>query len=561
MRRIGWLAVWVAVLAALATGALWWQTQRTQALLRQQVLHEAGERSRHLAEAIAGQVEAFIGALDLALQELVRHRLEDTPDAFAAVSDEILAALPRDLVHLLTVVDRDGHVAFNSRGAVSVYVGDREHFQRQRAGEGGHGLFISGPLRSRVTGEWMFVVGRPVVRGGRFDGTVHLVVSTAFLSARLAAHQLHEQDVVALLHPDGSFLAASRRLAQVMGQRVPADRPYMRPDAPASGSATILDDHDGRWRTFGWRTLPDTGMRLVIGLDEAALLAPLQPVLARERTSEVVHMVLLFGGGLLIAGLIWRVERAQQVLHRLNGQLERRVAERTAELEALNGELETFAYTVSHDLRTPLRSIHGYAHLLETEEWQRLSEDGRAHLRCMQAAARRMSRLITQLLAMAQVERATLRMETLDLSAMAHAVADELARNDPARRVHWDIEEGLRAVGDPALVHSVLQNLLGNAWKYTSRMPEARVSLRHVASGEGMHTFCVRDNGAGFDAADVDRLFRPFERLHEDAEFEGTGVGLATVKRIVQRHGGQVGGEGAVGRGAAVWFSLPAAPA
>ena len=252
--------------------------------------------------------------------------------------------------------------------------------------------------------------------------------------------------------------------------------------------------------------------------------------------------------------------RSQLALRQLNDQLERRVAERTAELEALNAELEIFAYSVSHDLRTPLRSIHGFASILETEEGERLSEDARSYVQRIQAAAQRMGQLITDLLSMAHLSRSVLQMQPLDLSAMARVIADELERSDPGRRVQWDIEPGLTAVADPVLMQSLLQNLLGNAWKYTGRTPDPRVSLRRTSAGGGMQTFCVRDNGAGFDMAYVDQLFQPFKRLHRSEEFEGTGIGLATVRRIVQRHGGQVGCEGQVGQGAAFWFSLPREP-
>lgn len=559
MRRIWTAAVMVVLLTGLAAGALWWQTSRMQQLLRGQVLHEAEQRSRHLADAVAGQIEALVSSLDLALQELVRQRVEGPSGAFAAVARETVAALPKGFVSYMTVVDGDGHVVFNTLGAdLGAYVGDRAHFQAQRAG--GNRLHIGTPVRSRITGEWNFVVSRPVLRDGRFDGTVHLLVSSSFVSAKLAELALSQWDVVSLVHRDGSFLASNRDMERLMGTQVPPDRPFLALDAPSSGSFKAAGTRDGRVRTFGWRRLPAAGLVLAIGLDEAALLAPLQPLMERSRQIETVIFALLLAGGMLIALLIWRVGRAQLALSQLNGQLERRVAERTAELEALNAELEAFAYSVSHDLRTPLRSIHGFASLLEADEDSTLGDSGRSHLRRIQAAAKRMGQLISDLLSMAHLSRSTLQAVPLDLSGMARAIADDLDRSDPGRRVRWDIEEGMQAVADPGLMQSVLQNLLGNAWKYTGRTPDARVSFTRSSMGGGMQTFCVRDNGAGFDMAYAGQLFQPFKRLHGHHEFEGSGVGLATVKRIVQRHGGQVGGEGAVGQGAAFWFSLPVAP-
>lgn len=558
MRRIWAAAVLVALLIGLAAGALWWQASRMQQLLREQVLFEAEQRSRHLADAMAGQIEAMVSSLDLALQELVRQRVDRPPQVFAAVARDTLAALPRGFVPYMTVVDRNGYVVFNTLGDdKGVYVGDRAHFQAQRAG--GNRLHISAPVHARTSQEWVFIVSRPVLRGGQFDGTVHLVVSSAFVAAKLAALELSQWDVVSLLHSDGSFLASNRDLDALMGTRVPAGRPFLQPDAPASGSFKASGVRDNRARAFGWKILPASGLVLAIGLDEEALLAPLQPLLARSRQIELLLIAMLLAGGVLIAGLIWRVGRTQWSLGQLNDQLERRVAERTAELEALNTELETFAYSVSHDLRTPLRSIHGFASILE-EEGARLSEDARWHVQRIQAAAQHMGQLISDLLSMAHLSRSVLRQVPLDLSAMARAIVDELERSDPGRRVQWDIEPGLTAVADPVLMQSLLQNLLGNAWKYTGRTPDPRVSLRRTSASGGMQTFCVRDNGAGFDMAYVDQLFQPFKRLHRSEEFEGTGIGLATVRRIVQRHGGQVGCEGQVGQGAAFWFSLPREP-
>lgn len=256
---------------------------------------------------------------------------------------------------------------------------------------------------------------------------------------------------------------------------------------------------------------------------------------------------------------ITEARTAQLALQQLNDELETHVSERTRELGAVNRELEAFAYSVSHDLRTPLRSIHGFASLL-AEESEALSVEGRAHLRRIQEAARRMGVLITDLLSMAHHGRAPVRHETVNLSDLARAIASELERGDPQRQVQWDIEDGLAVRADPLLMRVVLQNLLGNAWKYTGQTADARVSFSRTRQADGQQEFCVRDNGAGFDMAYVGQLFQPFKRLHNHHDFEGSGVGLATVLRVVQRHGGRVYGEGRVGEGASFFFSLPDEP-
>jgi PAS domain S-box-containing protein len=244
--------------------------------------------------------------------------------------------------------------------------------------------------------------------------------------------------------------------------------------------------------------------------------------------------------------------RAEQHLRQLNEELERKVGERTAALDAANRELEAFSYSVSHDLRAPLRHIDGFAGLFEKRHAAALDDEARGYLRQVRDAARRMGQLIEDLLAFSRVGRAELIKRAVDLSALAKVVAKALGAGAPERRVEWRIAEGLRAYADPGLMRLVLENLLGNAWKYTGRTREALIEFGSQTAGE----FMVRDNGAGFDPAQGDTLFEPFRRLHAQQEFEGSGVGLATVRRIIERHGGSVRAQGAVGAGATFYFTL-----
>jgi len=243
---------------------------------------------------------------------------------------------------------------------------------------------------------------------------------------------------------------------------------------------------------------------------------------------------------------------AEERLRRFNVELERKVLERTAELDAANHELEAFTYSVSHDLRAPLRAIEGFSRMLEERRAAALDEEARGYVQRVRAAARRMGLLIEDLIAFSRIGRAALHKRAVDLSALANLVAKELEAGAPERRVEWRLAEGLAAHADPGLARVVLENLLGNAWKYTGKTERAVIEFGKTAAGE----FMVRDNGAGFDPAYSDGLFQPFRRLHAE-EFEGTGIGLATVRRVVERHGGRVRGEGAVGAGAAFYFTLP----
>ncbi|NUN51384.1 MAG: hypothetical protein HUU06_01175 [Planctomycetaceae bacterium] len=223
--------------------------------------------------------------------------------------------------------------------------------------------------------------------------------------------------------------------------------------------------------------------------------------------------------------------------------------------EAAGRELESFSYSVSHDLRAPLRGIDGFSQALLEDHADRLDDRGRDHLQRVRAAAQRMGQLIDDLLDLSRVGRAELARERVDITALARAVAADLARGAPGRSIEWIIEDGLEAEGDPRLLRLVLENLLGNAVKYSGLKPSARIGFGAEGAGPG-RVFTVRDEGAGFDMAHAGRLFEPFQRLHHGREFPGTGVGLATVRRVVTRHGGRVWAEGRPGEGAAFHFTL-----
>lgn len=226
------------------------------------------------------------------------------------------------------------------------------------------------------------------------------------------------------------------------------------------------------------------------------------------------------------------------------------------ELERKNGELEAFSYSVSHDLRAPLRIIDGFSHALLEDESDKLGPKGRHDLQRIRNAAQRMGQLIDDLLQLSRVTRADLRRTPVDLSEVARTVAAELHLREPGRNVAVQIGPGLVVDADARLMRVLFDNLIGNAWKFTSKVSDARIEV-DVLERDGGAVYYVRDNGAGFDMEYGERLFSPFQRLHSEVEFPGTGIGLATVRRIVDRHGGRVWAEGAVERGATFFFTLP----
>ena len=676
----------VMVFAALAAGVIWWQSLRSQAQLRELVLKQAEQRSLHLADAMAGQVQAQLNMMDISLKGLREQWVREPRDRFDALAKDALASLPAGLASHLSVADGRGYLVYNSLGLdTGVYVGDRDSFQA--LSQGGDAVRVSPPVRSRLTGRWVFLVGRPVLRQGRFDGVVYLLVDASHVAQELGTLELSDQDVVSLVHPDGHYLARSEGNEGSMGLKVPADRPFRVQPSLTHGTYRVDDVVDHAPRTYGWHRLADSGLVVSIGLADASVLAPLAPAMKRNLLVTGALSLLLLGFGGLIVRDHWRavrqqralarseerlkeaqqlahvgswemdlrtdevqwsdevyrifeadpertqttfkqflewvhpddraqvrktfeasikehqpynevhrlllpggrvkwvrergvteyrgeqpvrtrgtvqdvteVRQAQQALQLLNEQLETRVSERTRELAQANRELEAFTYSVSHDLRTPLRSIHGFAAVLEEEESDKLSDAGRRHLRRIQDGSRRMGQLITDLLSLAHLNRAQMQQVPVNLSELAWQVAGEFQRGEPEREVDWEIQDHLQAMADPGLMRVVLHNLLGNAWKYTGQTPDARIAFTLEERRDGMATFCVRDNGAGFDMAYSGQLFQPFRRLHAHHEFEGSGVGLATVSRVIRRHGGEVRGEGAVGQGSAFHFSLPDVP-
>jgi light-regulated signal transduction histidine kinase (bacteriophytochrome) len=231
------------------------------------------------------------------------------------------------------------------------------------------------------------------------------------------------------------------------------------------------------------------------------------------------------------------------------------IANANTELAAVNKELESFSYSVSHDLRAPLRSIDGFSQAILEDYTDKLDEQGRNYLQRVRSNTQKMGELIDDLLKLSRVTRSEMKLEMVNLSTLAQSIATEVQKTQPERQVEFVISPGLSAKGDERLLHILLENLLGNAWKFTAKHPQARIAFGSTQVG-GKQVFFVRDDGAGFDMTYADKLFAPFQRLHSEGEFPGIGIGLATAQRIIHRHGGRVWAEGEIEKGATFYFTL-----
>jgi PAS domain S-box-containing protein len=382
----------------------------------------------------------------------------------------------------------------------------------------------------------------------------HVRLMTDKLSAHAAALR-RAQHVAKLAHvitrPDGSFESWSDTLRELTG----LDDEHM-PRSTREWLQIIHPDHREAFRAkciaaarSGLRTEVEYQLRRSDGT-WTSMFQVIEPMLGETHSDD---------GRRWFSTLqdISALKRAEEEVRRLNADLERCVAERTSELEAAMKDLESFDYSISHDLRAPIDRIRGFTSVLAADYSGCLDDRGRDLLRRVIAASESMEQLVGDLFSLSTVSRGELRRTEVDMTALAQAIIAELMRAQPGRSVAVEIEAGLFARADPGLLRIVLENLLGNAWKFTGRRDGAKIEVgcdRSMANA----IFFVRDNGEGFDSNLAAKLFAPFQRLHSKSEFEGTGIGLATVNRIVSRHGGRVWAEGAVGVGATILFTLSA---
>ena len=354
---------------------------------------------------------------------------------------------------------------------------------------------------------------------------------------------------ILMLDPEGNVLSWNAGAERLIGYRAEEilglhiARFYPPEGAHLSAEeALALAAREGHFREEGWRVRSD-GSRFWADVTLTAL---------RDRGGAM-------RGFAQIAHDMTERRAANEQIMTLNAELEQRVRQRTEELAQAVRELEAFSYSVSHDLRAPLRAIDGFSQALLGHVASGLDDEGRHYLDRIRAGARHMAELIDDLLLLSRVSRSELRRGPVDVGEIAAVIVKEHRRRQPDREVDVRIADGMAAAGDRRLLAIALENLLDNAWKFTARKENARIEVGAEPGSGGETVFFVRDDGAGFDMAYADKLFGAFQRLHDSAEFEGTGIGLATAQRVIARHGGRIWAEGQPGQGATFYFTLGSA--
>lgn len=410
-------------------------------------------------------------------------------------------------------------------------------------------------------GHWVCLLGRGKVSAWTADGQPELMsgiqmdisdkqaAQMALRSSEENFRHLFESSLHGILQamPDGSVQYANPAACRLF--RMTQDEIRQR------GRAGLVDPQDSRWHIFMAQALMSGEARGEITMsrgDGSRFESELSLSSYLNQSGETCNNIFLRD--------VSKRKLAEAEIRALNTELEARVKRRTAQLEAANKELEAFSYSVAHDLRAPLNSIDGFSHLLEKTVAADTAERSKHYLRRIRAGVKQMGELTDGLLSLAHVSRTNLKAEIVDLTAMAEQVLEACQERDAGRVVTVHVERDLFAVGDPALLRQVMENLLGNAWKFTANAAVPEIWVGKLHDGEEMTTYFTRDNGAGFDMAYVDKLFGAFQRLHSPGEFAGTGIGLATSHRIISRHAGRIWAEGVVGQGATFFFTLPPDP-
>lgn len=526
--------------------------------------------AKHIASSVVAGIDFALNARTGALGLLAASPLADDPARWTALRLEALA-FQRNLGGHVVFADPTLATRFHTLDPLdeqSLTLDPHERAAAQGALATGRAT-VAGFVLATPTRRPSFSLAVPGIRYGEPAFVLVATFGVDSLQTHLDEPSLPEGWSAALISPEGEPIAQ-----RVAGNRITAGAAVEQ----ALRFAATSEVHPWSVRVeipheIHRRPIIAAITGLALAIVAAALLGILGGLAASRRLTRAIHAAVAPAAGdpstpvpeiTEIAEVRNRLEHSataraavEDELRELNASLEQRVEQRTTELTQLNQELDSFAYAVSHDLRAPLRAMTGFANALKEDYGERLDGEAGLYLEQIDLAARKMGNLIEGLLSLSRSTRGELHTERMDVSAMARAALVDLAQSDPQRRVSVDIEPDLVLYGSPRMTERLLANLLENAWKYTAHatQPWIRVQAGQVDGRAGV---CIRDNGAGFDMAHAERLFQPFQRMHRQDEFPGLGIGLATVQRIVRRHGGAIQACAEPGAGACFCFTLAA---
>ena len=525
-----------------------------------------------IAIAYLGLLSLIVGTTAVLISQDRRHELRRAENELGSVARALDADLEQSFGQIETVLGVISHSVAGRTGAGTDRAAIESltrswllktpqvvDFTVSEDASGSRELLFGKPLRTDATHEWAIPLSVPVLSADEHvTGQVRALIRAAYFYPLFREVRLNPEDTISITDARGILLARFPTAESEIG------RAYT--NAALSGKnvphetriATNATGPDHRPAIIATRALAE--YPLVIHVSR-----PLDAALGtyHSNTERVIWGASLFAG--LLGVLAWLVfedvrrrEKARQILHRLTEILERRVQQRTLDLETSNKELLAFSYSVSHDLRAPLRAINGFSRALLEDYGVKLDEQGRDYLERIARASVRMGELIDALLKLAQVARQPLELVELDISAIASEMLEDLHRTNGDRRLEASVQPDMHVHADEALLRNVLGNLIDNAWKFTRERDPAEIEVASRDSGDHI-LFWVRDNGVGFDMSYAGRLFQPFQQLHTGQGYAGTGIGLASARRIIERHGGRMWVESTPEQGTAVLFTLPRA--